>query len=132
MARRGLPKEFRYPGERSFEKRGKVKVHHGERGENMLKKIGIWILVLGFSFALFAGCAAMKLRSLTDTYSVYQARLQKLKARGGAEKAPYETAKAEGYLKAFKEELAEKDPKGAELFREKTDEYLNKGTVKAR
>ncbi len=98
-----------------------------ERGENMLKKIGIWVLVLGLTFALFAGCAMLKYKNL---YSEYEIRLQRLKAKGGAEKAPYETAKAEGYLKVLKSEIDENDREGAELFSGKVDQYLEQGMSK--
>jgi len=98
-----------------------------ERGENMLKNIGIWVLVLGLSFALFAGCAMVKYKKM---YSDYEVVLQTLKDRGGEEKAPYETAKAEGYLKVLKSEIDEDDAKGAELFGNKVDQYLQQGLKK--
>ncbi len=93
----------------------------------MLKKTGIWALVLGLSFVLFTGCAMVKHK---QTYSDYEAQLQTLKAQGGEEKAPYETAKAEGYLKAMKSEMDERDVRGAALFSEKVDQYLQQGLKK--
>ncbi len=93
----------------------------------MLKKVGIWVLVLGLSFAFFAGCAMVRHKK---SYSDYEVLLQTLKERGGEEKAPYETAKAEGYLKAMKSEIDENDPKGAALFSEKVDQYLQQGLKK--
>lgn len=93
----------------------------------MLRKLGIWVLVLGLTFALFAGCARVKYR---EVYADYETRLQKLKDMGGAEKAPYETVKAEGYLELFKGEIDENDPKGAALFSDKIDQYLTQGMNK--
>lgn len=93
----------------------------------MLKRIGIWVLVFGLCSALFAGCAGMKYKKM---YSDYEARVQQLKDMGGAEKAPYETAKAEHYLKIFKHEADENDTKGAELMKEKLDQYLEQGMMK--
>lgn len=93
----------------------------------MLKRIGIWVLVLGLTVALFAGCAMVKYKGM---YSDYEMRLQELKAMGGAEKAPYETAKAEGYLEVLKGEIDENDPRGAELFSGKVDQYLTQGMSK--
>lgn len=93
----------------------------------MLKNIGIWVLVLGLSFSLFAGCAAMKYKRM---YSDYEAKVQKLKDMGGTEKVPYETAKAENYLKVFKYEIDENDAKGAKLFKEKLDQYIEQGMKK--
>jgi hypothetical protein len=101
--------------------------YFSERGENMLKRMGIWVLVLGFSFALFLGCAAVKYK---DVYSSYEVRLQELKNMGGAEKAPYETAKAEGYLEMLQDEIDENDPVGSKLFSDKVDEYLKQGMMK--
>ncbi len=93
----------------------------------MLRKIGIWALVLGLSFMFFAGCAAMRYKK---TYADYEARVQRLKDMGGEEKAPYETAKAENYLRVFKKEIDEDDWTGAELWREKLDQYLEQGMMK--
>jgi len=93
----------------------------------MVKKIGIWALVLGLSIALLAGCATMKYRK---TYPEYEAKVQRLKALGGDQKAPYETAKAEFYLQTFKKEIDENDLKGAEAFRVKLDQYLEQGMAK--
>jgi hypothetical protein len=91
-----------------------------ERGERMLKKIGIWVLVLGLSFALFAGCARVQYRKM---YTNDEARLQSLKDMGGEEKAPYETAKAEGYLGLMKHELDENDFESFTDFKEKFNDY---------
>lgn len=84
-------------------------------------------MVLGLTFALFAGCARVKYK---EVYADYETRLQKLKDMGGAEKAPYETTKAEGYLGALRGEIDENDPKGAALFSKKADQYLTQGMSK--
>jgi hypothetical protein len=100
----------------------------GERGESMTKKMGIWFLVVGLCIVFGAGCAAMKYKKM---YPDYEARVQKLKDMGGEEKAPYETAKAENYLKVFHHEVYEdRDAKGAELFKGKLDQYLEQGMMK--
>jgi len=92
----------------------------------MLKKIGVWVLVLGLSFVLFAGCAAKYRKMFPD----YEARLNRLKGLGGEQKAPYETAKAENWLKVFEHEAGENDEKGAQLAMEKLDYYLEQGMMK--
>jgi hypothetical protein len=93
----------------------------------MLKKIGIWALALGLSFAFLTGCAMMKYKKM---YPDYQTKVNRLKGLGGEMKAPYETAKAENYLRLFKGEIDENDPKGAELFQQKLDQYLEQGMAK--
>jgi hypothetical protein len=93
----------------------------------MSKKIGMWILALGLSFAFLTGCAMVKYKKM---YPDYEARVNRLKSLGGEMKAPYETAKSETYLQIFKHEIDEKDPKGAELFRQKLDQYLEQGMAK--
>lgn len=93
----------------------------------MLKRIGTWVLILGLSFTFLAGCARLEIKKM---YPEYEAKVQKLKDMGGMEKAPYETAKTEGYLKAFKVELDENDIEGAELFKEKLDQYIAQGMMK--
>ena len=50
---------------------------------------------------------------------------------GGEQKAPYETAKAENYLKVYYHEVYEDwDRGGAELFRGKLEQYLEQGMMK--
>lgn len=93
----------------------------------MLKNIGIWVLVLGISFALLPGCAYMKYQRM---YPDYEAKVNRLKALGGEQKAPYETAKSEYYLEAFKKEIDEKDHKGAEMFKKKLDQYIAEGMAR--
>jgi hypothetical protein len=94
----------------------------------MLKRIGIWVLVLGVSFALFSGCAVMKYKRM---YPDYESRVQTLKDMGGEERAPYETAKAENYLRIFYHEVYEDwDAKGAEIFSGKLEQYLEQGMKK--
>jgi hypothetical protein len=98
-----------------------------ERGESMVKKIGIWVLVLGCAFVLLSGCATMKYKRIVPDY---EAKVNRLKALGGEQKAPYETAKSELYLETFKKEVAEGDTKGAALFQKKLDEYIEKALMK--
>jgi hypothetical protein len=94
----------------------------------MLRKIGIWTLVVGISFVFFAGCAMMTYKKM---YPDYEARVQKLKDLGGEEKAPYETAKAENYLRIFYDEVYDdRDRVGAEHFRGKLEQYLQQGFMK--
>lgn len=93
----------------------------------MVKRIGVWVLVLGMALALCVGCAAVQYRNI---YADYEARVQQLKDMGGEEEAPYETAKAENYLKTMKKEMDERDWKGAEVFQEKLDQYLELGMQK--
>ena len=94
----------------------------------MVKKIGIWILVGGLSFALLSGCAMVKYKKM---YADYECKVQKLKDMGGEEKAPYETAKAENYLMIFHSEVYEDaDKEAAEIFKAKLDQYLEQGMMK--
>jgi hypothetical protein len=93
----------------------------------MVKRIGIWVLILGLCFVVFAGCATNKYKKM---YPDYEAKVNRLKALGGEQKAPYETAKAEYYLETFKKEVEEGDTKGAEKFQQKLDQYLEQGMAK--
>ncbi|MBW2057504.1 MAG: hypothetical protein JRH07_07050 [Deltaproteobacteria bacterium] len=93
----------------------------------MTKRIGIWVLVLGMSLALFIGCAGLKYKKMVPDY---EARIQRLKDLGGEEKAPYETTKAENWLKAMKYEADEHDAKGAKMAKDKLDHYLEQGMSK--
>jgi hypothetical protein len=106
----------------------KSRPYFDERGESMAKKMGIWFLVIGLCIVFGAGCATNVYKKM---YPDYQARVQKLKDMGGEQKAPYETAKAENYLKIYYHEVYEdRDDKGAELFRGKLDQYLEQGMMK--
>jgi hypothetical protein len=93
----------------------------------MLKRVGIWVLVLGLSFVFLAGCVQWQYRKVVPGY---EAKIERLKALGGDRKAPYETAKSEFYFEAMKKEIGEGDRKGAEVFREKLDQYLEQGMAK--
>jgi len=93
----------------------------------MVKKIGIWVLVLGLVVVFFVGCAANVQRRY------YRDRLEKgnmLLKMGGDQKAPYETAKVRYYLEAYKKEMDEGDWKGADQMRQKVDMYLDQAMQK--
>ncbi len=91
-----------------------------------MKRIGIWILIVGLSLVLFAGCARNYRRMIPD----YEAQLQALKDMESEEKAPYETAKVENYLELFKGEVEENDPIGSKLFSGKLDYWIQQAGLK--
>jgi len=100
----------------------------------MLKRIGIWVLAVGLSFALFTGCALVQLSKVApykEMYPDYEYKVTRVKEMGGEAKAPYETAKAETYLKFFhKEVFVDRDAVGAELMRKKLDQYIEQAMMK--
>lgn len=98
-----------------------------ERGETMVKWIGTWVLVLGVSFVFLAGCGGARYRKMVPDY---ETKIARLKGLGGDEKAPYETTKAENWLKVLKYEADENDAKGGRMAKDKLDYYLEQGMSK--
>jgi len=97
----------------------------------MLKKIGIWVLVVGVSSVLFTGCMYMKLSPYRKMYPDYESKVTRIKEMGGEAKAPYETAKSEHYLKFFHQEVfVDRDITGADIMKAKLDEYISKAMLK--
>ena len=81
--------------------------------------VGLWAVIL-IAGLLAVGCASTsKIRSTRAT-------LDRAKAAGAVDKAPFEYNAAEAYLKKAVVEAEEGDSKAAESFRQQSEEYAVK------